>query len=181
MAAGEHRGNGQEARTGAAGLKDCVVPAKAGTSCNFALRLREAPAFAGAHTGGASLLLQLGEGPLDPRQQARDVFALHRIHLILHIRAESLDKCDFTEPLIQSEAIVLSRNADESNDAPSVQTFLRRLHGVMVARSYVLVDYDIPNDRLDQACAVTPGIESPTVSPLHDCVACPRLWHPIRL
>ncbi|MEL0126257.1 MAG: ATP phosphoribosyltransferase, partial [Actinomycetota bacterium] len=79
------------------------------------------------------------------------------------------------EPLIQSEAIVVSRNADESNDAPSVQTFLRRLHGVMVARSYVLVDYDIPNDRLEQACAVTPGIESPTVSPLHD-----QSWSAVR-
>jgi ATP phosphoribosyltransferase len=32
----------------------------------------------------------------------------------------------------------------------------------------VLVDYDIPNERLEPACAVTPGIESPTVSPLHD-------------
>ena len=79
------------------------------------------------------------------------------------------------EPLIRSEAIVVSRNADESNDAPSVQTFLRRLHGVMVARSYVLVDYDIPNDRLEQACAVTPGIESPTVSPLHD-----QSWSAVR-
>jgi ATP phosphoribosyltransferase len=38
----------------------------------------------------------------------------------------------------------------------------------MVARSYVLVDYDILSERLDDACALTPGIESPTVSSLHD-------------
>jgi ATP phosphoribosyltransferase len=38
----------------------------------------------------------------------------------------------------------------------------------MVARSYVLVDYDIRTDRIDEACALTPGIESPTVSSLHD-------------
>ena len=79
------------------------------------------------------------------------------------------------EPILQSEAIVISRHDDPSQDSPSVQTFLRRLHGVMVARSYVLVDYDIPNDRLDQACAVTPGIESPTVSPLHD-----QTWSAVR-
>ena len=50
----------------------------------------------------------------------------------------------------------------------SVDTFVRRLEGVLVARAYVLVDYDIRSELLDQACAITPGIESPTVSPLHD-------------
>jgi len=72
----------------------------------------------------------------------------------------------FGEPLLVSEALVVRpRGASET---PATQTFVRRLHGVMVARSYVLVDYDIPNDHLDAACAITPGIESPTVSPLHD-------------
>lgn len=79
------------------------------------------------------------------------------------------------EPILQSEAIVVCRHGDAQQDSPAVQTFLRRLHGVMVARSYVLVDYDIPNDRLDRACAVTPGIESPTVSPLHD-----QAWSAVR-
>jgi ATP phosphoribosyltransferase len=51
---------------------------------------------------------------------------------------------------------------------PAVDTFVRRLQSVMVARSYVLVDYDIRTDRIDEACALTPGIESPTVSSLHD-------------
>jgi ATP phosphoribosyltransferase len=44
---------------------------------------------------------------------------------------------------------------------------VRRLQGVLVARTYVMMDYDIPNDRVEAASAVTPGIESPTVSPLH--------------
>jgi ATP phosphoribosyltransferase len=54
--------------------------------------------------------------------------------------------------------------------APSheVDTFVRRLQGVIVARAYVLVDYDIRTELVEQACAITPGIESPTVSPLHD-------------
>lgn len=72
----------------------------------------------------------------------------------------------FGDPLLVSEALVVRPRGVE--ETPATQTFVRRLHGVMVARSYVLVDYDIPNEQLDAACAITPGIESPTVSPLHD-------------
>ena len=43
---------------------------------------------------------------------------------------------------------------------------LRRLQGVVTARQYVLLDYDIPRVSVDQACAITPGLESPTISPL---------------
>jgi ATP phosphoribosyltransferase len=45
--------------------------------------------------------------------------------------------------------------------------FRRRLDGVLVARAYVMMDYDIPESLVDDAVALTPGIESPTVSPLH--------------
>ncbi|MFM8893941.1 MAG: ATP phosphoribosyltransferase [Actinomycetales bacterium] len=70
------------------------------------------------------------------------------------------------EPLLTSEALLIRRAS--SVDTPAVQTFTRRLQSVMVARNFVIVDYDIPMERLEQACAVTPGFESPTVSPLHD-------------
>lgn len=70
------------------------------------------------------------------------------------------------EPILVSEALVIRRTGAPSDAA--VDTFVRRLNGVMVARSYVLVDYDIPTDLVEQACALTPGIESPTVSSLHD-------------
>jgi ATP phosphoribosyltransferase len=45
---------------------------------------------------------------------------------------------------------------------------LRRLRGVVVAREYVIFDYDCPAELVDQASNITPGIESPTVSPLRD-------------
>ncbi len=38
----------------------------------------------------------------------------------------------------------------------------------MVARRYVLIDYDLPADLVDEAVAIAPGIESPTISPLRD-------------
>lgn len=69
------------------------------------------------------------------------------------------------EPLLVSEALLIQPSEAMSN--PATDTFVRRIHSVMVARSYVLVDYDIPNAQLEAACVVTPGIEAPTVSPLH--------------
>ena len=70
------------------------------------------------------------------------------------------------DPILESEAILIRPEKLQTSQAQ--ETFERRLHSVNVARSYVLVDYDIPNDRLMQACAITPGIESPTVSSLQD-------------
>ena len=69
-------------------------------------------------------------------------------------------------PILDSEALVVRRRG--AADDPAVDTFVRRLQGVLVARAYVLVDYDIRAEILESACRVTPGIESPTVSPLHD-------------
>jgi ATP phosphoribosyltransferase len=48
------------------------------------------------------------------------------------------------------------------------ETLLRRLQGVVVAREYVIFDYDCPATLVEEASKITPGIESPTISPLHD-------------
>ena len=71
------------------------------------------------------------------------------------------------EPLLLSEA-VLVRHRDADPDAPQVRQLVRRLEGIMVAQQYVIVDYDVRVEHVEAACAITPGIESPTVSPLHD-------------
>jgi ATP phosphoribosyltransferase len=70
------------------------------------------------------------------------------------------------DAILDSQALLVRRRA--AAPLPAVDTFVRRLNGVIVARAYVLVDYDIAADAVDAAVAVTPGIESPTVSPLHD-------------
>ena len=70
------------------------------------------------------------------------------------------------DPILQSEAILIAANQSEQSSAQ--ETFERRLHSVLVARSYVLVDYDIENTNLTRACEITPGIESPTVSALQN-------------
>ncbi|MFF9557786.1 ATP phosphoribosyltransferase [Streptomyces albus] len=71
------------------------------------------------------------------------------------------------EPILESEAVVVRRSGTEEQP-PKVQQFLRRLQGVLVARSYVMMDYDIRAEHLEEAVALTPGLESPTISPLHD-------------
>lgn len=52
--------------------------------------------------------------------------------------------------------------------AALTEKLLRRIQGVIVAREYVIFDYDCPKDLVLKATAITPGIESPTISPLAD-------------
>lgn len=70
------------------------------------------------------------------------------------------------DPIFKSQSVLISRKNIEDQNA--VDVFVRRLQGVITARAYVLVDYDIPNTLIEKACVITPGIESPTVSSLHD-------------
>ncbi len=68
-------------------------------------------------------------------------------------------------PVILESTAVLIANA---NAAEGLTVLRRRLEGVMVARRWVLMDYDLPAALVEQATAITPGLESPTVSPLRD-------------
>lgn len=72
----------------------------------------------------------------------------------------------FGDPILRSEAVLIGR---AGVGAPAgLDVLLRRLQGVLVARQYVMMDYDIRKDLVDEAAALTPGLESPTVSPLRD-------------
>jgi ATP phosphoribosyltransferase len=72
----------------------------------------------------------------------------------------------FGEPILTSEAVLI-RRAD-APPSPAVDGLVRRLQGVLVARRYVMMDYDIRAEAVERAVALTPGLESPTVSPLHN-------------
>jgi ATP phosphoribosyltransferase len=70
----------------------------------------------------------------------------------------------FGETILDSEAVLITRGGE----APAgLEVFKRRLQGVLVARSYVMMDYDIETANVEAAVALTPGIEGPTISPLH--------------
>ena len=70
----------------------------------------------------------------------------------------------FGEPILASEAILIQPRG--AQDPAGLGLLLRRLAGVMTARNYKMVDYNIVAEKLDAAAAITPGIDSPTVSPL---------------
>ncbi|MGO1192609.1 MAG: ATP phosphoribosyltransferase [Nesterenkonia sp.] len=78
----------------------------------------------------------------------------------------------FGTPVMESEAILIAGNGKAHDDAEAIerdtQRLIRRLRGVLVARQYVMMDYDIRRDNLEEAMALTPGLESPTISPLAD-------------
>lgn len=78
------------------------------------------------------------------------------------LRAQGLEI--FGPVILESSAVLISANPHLAG----IETLLRRLQGVLVARQYVLMDYDLPADLVDAASQVTPGLESPTVSPLRD-------------
>lgn len=80
------------------------------------------------------------------------------------LRAANL--ASFGEAITNSEAVLIQGNSKV--DQSAVDTLVRRLSGVVIARQYVLVDYDVLKKDLDKACAITPGIESPTISPLQN-------------
>jgi len=80
----------------------------------------------------------------------------------------------FGDPILESEA-VLVRRSDAPPD-PAVGVLVRRLEGVLVARQYVLMDYDVRTELVEEAAKIAPGFESPTVSPLHD-----KEWSAVRV
>jgi ATP phosphoribosyltransferase len=70
----------------------------------------------------------------------------------------------FGPTILESDAqLIVALGKDQA-----VQGLLQRLEGVRVAREYVIFDYDCPVNVVEEASRITPGIESPTISPLRD-------------
>ncbi|MDC5695902.1 ATP phosphoribosyltransferase [Intrasporangium calvum] len=72
----------------------------------------------------------------------------------------------FGEPILRSEAVLI--RGDRPGEQQATAVLQRRLTGVITARTYVMLDYDCPKELVAQATELTPGLESPTVSPLQD-------------
>ena len=81
----------------------------------------------------------------------------------------------FGDPIVRSQAVLIRSPRLYEHDERLVR-LSRRLQGVLTAQRYVLMDFDIPVDKVSAAVAVTPGFESPTISPLHD-----KQWAAVRV
>lgn len=75
----------------------------------------------------------------------------------------------FGEPLCDSEAVLIER-ADGGEEAArgARDQMAARVQGVVFGQQYLMLDYDCPRSVLEQATAITPGLESPTIAPLAD-------------
>ena len=69
------------------------------------------------------------------------------------------------DPILRSEAVLIGQ---KGKHPAALDKLIQRLQGVLVAREYVMVDYDVPKEHMEAALKVTPGIESPTISSLAD-------------
>jgi ATP phosphoribosyltransferase len=69
------------------------------------------------------------------------------------------------DPIMESEAMLVAQD-EGTTTHEAARHFIERVQGILVARAYVMVEYDLPQAQLDPALHVTPGIESPTVAPL---------------
>ncbi|KFI58780.1 ATP phosphoribosyltransferase [Bifidobacterium gallicum] len=81
----------------------------------------------------------------------------------------------FGDPIVHSEAVLIrSPRLDQDNER--LVRLSRRLQGVLTAKRYVLMDFDIPSDKVAEAVRITPGFESPTISSLHE-----KQWSAVRV
>ena len=110
----------------------------------------------------ASIVRLAGAVAAALRRGVADVNAA-RVETGTPLRAAGLEV--FGDPILRSEAVVI-RGA---GPVPAgLEVFTRRIRGVITAHEYVLMDYDVPISAVERAVRITPGLESPTVSPLHD-------------
>jgi ATP phosphoribosyltransferase len=70
------------------------------------------------------------------------------------------------EPLFRSNAALYAHPGRENQEG--ILTLKKRIEGKLVALEYMMVEYDVPTSKTVEACKITPGIESPTVTSLQD-------------
>lgn len=74
------------------------------------------------------------------------------------------------EEIDHYETVLIQNRRGENLD--TADRVVRRLEGVVIARDYSLLDYNIPREKLAEAEAITPGFNSPTVNTLEDSQWC---------
>lgn len=75
----------------------------------------------------------------------------------------------FGESLCDSEAVLIegaASNGRQAQTAAARDQLVARVRGVVFGQQYLMLDYNCPRAVLDQATAITPGLESPTIASL---------------
>lgn len=69
------------------------------------------------------------------------------------------------DSILTSEMVLISTKGYRD---PSLELLIKRLERVLKGRSHVLLKFNLPKEQIDQACALSKGISSPTVNELAD-------------
>ena len=77
------------------------------------------------------------------------------------------------EPIAESQATLIEREPRPDREqtaevAAMKRVFTERLRGVVLARQYLMMEYDCPRSLTDAAVKITPGLQAPTISDLTD-------------
>jgi ATP phosphoribosyltransferase len=77
------------------------------------------------------------------------------------------------EAIAESQATLIEREPRPDREQTAEvgamkRVFTERLRGVVLARQYLMMEYDCPKSVKDAAVKITPGLQAPTISPLDD-------------
>jgi len=77
------------------------------------------------------------------------------------------------EAIAESQATLIEREPRPDREqtaevAAMKRVFTERLRGVVLARQYLMMEYDCPRSLTDAAVKITPGLQAPTISDLTD-------------
>ena len=62
----------------------------------------------------------------------------------------------------------LEQGPEQDNNKTIVRQLKRKLEGIVLSNQYVLLEYNVPMEKLSTAKKITPGFDSPTISSLED-------------
>ena len=114
---------------------------------------REAEAHLVALSGSVEVMIQLGiADAIVDLAETGSTLAANRLRIL--------------EEIGSYETVLIQNN--RSHDTLTADRVVRRLEGVVIARDYSLLEYNIPKNKLAEAEAITPGFNSPTVNSLED-------------
>lgn len=104
-------------------------------------------------SGSVEVMIQLGvaEGIVDLVETGSTLVA-NRLRIL--------------EEIGQYETVLIQN--DRVRDPETAERLVRRLEGVVIARDYSLLEYNVPRAKLSEAEKLTPGFKSPTVNSLED-------------
>lgn len=108
-------------------------------------------------SGSVEIMIQLGvaEGIVDLIETG-STLAANRLRILAEIG--------------QYQTVLIQNHAGRHQEL--AERVVRRLEGVVIARSYSLLEYNVPRAALPEAEKVTPGFKSPTISALEDPAWC---------